>query len=404
MTPRVIKSEEQYEEALQLLEELIARQPEPGSADAEHLELLSVLLEHYEKQRYDLGRPTAIDAIRFRMDQQGLTPRDLVPYFGSRAKVSEVLSGKRPLTLSMIRSLHDGLGIPADILLQAAEDEPKCPDVDYTKFPLREMARRGYFGELVKLDAEIKGTVIAAFLRNAQTPQLSSALCRQGKLVRSAKPMDSYALWAWCARVLGRASEIVPKGEFQQHVITDEWLVDVARLSWSDLGPVLAVEFLARHGIILIVEPHLPKTHLDGAAILTPDGTPVIGMTLRHDRIDNFWFTLLHELVHVQKHLRDPQESFVDDLDYQDSVDARETEADVGARDALIPPIARFQQSQALLQKTPEAVRELAAMLHIHPAVVAGRIRHDVRNYRILGQLVGNNQVRSHFPGVLWQD
>ena len=136
--------------------------------------------------------------------------------------------------------------------------------------------------------------------------------------------------------------------------------------------------------------------------MLTADGTPVVGMTVRHDRLDNFWFTLLHELVHVQKHLHKNADSFIDDLDFEDSTDPREIEADRGARDALIPASSRFKQSRAFRQKTPSAIRELASELQVHPAIIAGRIRHDMRNYRMLNQLVGTRQVRSVFEGVSW--
>ena len=105
-----------------------------------------------------------------------------------------------------------------------------------------------------------------------------------------------------------------------------------------------AKEFLAQHGVGLEYVKHLPRTHLDGAALRLADGTPVIGLTLRYDRIDNFWFTLLHELAHVGLHLDDcsDENGFVDDLSLRGvesgGGDAKEQEADQLAQDALIPP------------------------------------------------------------------
>lgn len=90
---------------------------------------------------------------------------------------------------------------------------------------------------------------------------------------------------------------------------------EIARLSYFENGPLLAREYLEKQGIHLIVVSHLPKTYLDGAAKLMPDGTPVIGLTIRHDRIDNFWFCLLHELTHVAKHLSGSAPIIIDDLD-----------------------------------------------------------------------------------------
>ncbi len=85
--------------------------------DADRLELLALLVRDYEDKHYPIDMPDPVEAITFRMEQMGLTRKDLERYIGSRSKVSEVLSGKRRLSLSMIRALHEGLGIPAEVLL-----------------------------------------------------------------------------------------------------------------------------------------------------------------------------------------------------------------------------------------------------------------------------------------------
>src|SRR6266851_4172737 len=115
---RVIKTEAEYRAALSAIESLIDLDPSPGTDEANRLELLTLLVEDYESRIVPTTLPDPIEAIRFRMEQQNLKQADLVPHIGSRSKVSEVLSGKRPLTLSMIRRLHRGLGIPAKVLLQ----------------------------------------------------------------------------------------------------------------------------------------------------------------------------------------------------------------------------------------------------------------------------------------------
>src|ERR1700753_1763137 len=116
-----IKSEEDYEKVLAEIEKLIELDPRAGTPEANQLELLTLVANAYEARAFPSTIPDAVDAIRFRMEQQGLSPRDLVPYIGSRSKVSEVLSRKRPLTLGMVRSLHDRLHIPAKALIQQAE-------------------------------------------------------------------------------------------------------------------------------------------------------------------------------------------------------------------------------------------------------------------------------------------
>jgi len=117
---RIIHSDAEHHDALAELDRLMEIDPESGTPDADELQLLALVIEDYEKERFPIGLPGPIEAIRFCMDQQGLSPRDLIPYFGTKSRVSEALAGKRPLTLSNIRALRDGLGIPADVLLQPA--------------------------------------------------------------------------------------------------------------------------------------------------------------------------------------------------------------------------------------------------------------------------------------------
>ena len=121
MKPKILKTEEEYETALGVVKQLLTAPS--GSTQADDLELWSRLVEEYELEHYAIPLPDPITAIRFRMEQQGLQQSDLVPYIGSRSKVSEVLSGKRSLSLAMIRRLHSGLGIPAKVLLQDPHTE-----------------------------------------------------------------------------------------------------------------------------------------------------------------------------------------------------------------------------------------------------------------------------------------
>ncbi len=98
----------------------------PGTAKGDEAEVLALLIRDYEEKHFPIDLPSPVDAIRFRMEQQGLKPKDLAPYLGSPSKVSEVLSGRRRLSLTMIRNLI-GLGIPAEVLLQDVKTAPKRP-------------------------------------------------------------------------------------------------------------------------------------------------------------------------------------------------------------------------------------------------------------------------------------
>lgn len=123
---KLIKDEADHQLALSRLMSLIDIDPKENTADHDELELLSLLIEKYEEKAFPIARPDPIDAIRFRMDQQGLIKKDLIPYIGSAPKVTEVLNGTRNLSLNMIRKLSEGLAIPAEILIQ----EPKSKKLE----------------------------------------------------------------------------------------------------------------------------------------------------------------------------------------------------------------------------------------------------------------------------------
>ena len=120
MNVKIIKSKEDYAAAMTRLSTLMLLDPKAGAEEENELELLALVIEAYERQTVPPASPDPVDAILFRMEQMGLNRKDLVPYIDSISKVSEVLSRKRPLSLSMIRRLHEKLGIPAEILIKDA--------------------------------------------------------------------------------------------------------------------------------------------------------------------------------------------------------------------------------------------------------------------------------------------
>ncbi len=125
MKARILKTEADHAAALAYVATLM--DAEAGSPEEGELELFSMLVEQYEQEHYPIAPPDPVDAILFRMDQQGLTRTDMAVYIGSQSKVSEVLNRKRPLSLAMIRRLHEGLGIPADTLLQESGKKQEPP-------------------------------------------------------------------------------------------------------------------------------------------------------------------------------------------------------------------------------------------------------------------------------------
>ena len=397
---RAIRSEADYEAAIARIDDLMDAQS--GTPEGEELDVLTDRVELYEAKHVPMGFPSPLGAIRFRMEQSGLSPRDLVSFMGSRAKVSEVLSGKRPLTMQMARALHANLGVPADVLLQqpGGELHSALEGTDWRRFPLAEMAKRGWI-EKRRNFASHAEEIMRDLIRRAGGEYVLPAFFRKNDQARVSAKTDPYSLKAWCWEVLARANAHRLLVGFKPDTVDLSFLRKVAMLSWSQDGPRLAQELLANHGIHLVYLEHLPRTHLDGAALQLADGTPVIGLTLRYDRLDNFWFCLLHELAHIGRHMSaTSNEAFVDDLSLRAVQGARrvprETEADEWAEHGLIPEDI-WNTSKVKDNPTPLAVLELAQRLGIHPAIIAGRIRYETRNFRLLSHFVGTGMLRKQF-------
>lgn len=399
MEPKLIKTETDYENALARIDKLM--DAEPGTPGLDELEVLSTLVELYEEREFPIGLPDPIDAIKFRMDQSGLKAKDLVPYIGSASKVSEVLKGTRPLTLSMIRALHENFDIPADVLLQEPGARlPEKSGLDPSRIPWGEMLKRGWLPGFNGTVSEAKDRgeeLLREFLPDMQSDNMVATLFRRH--VREGAEMDTYALLAWTARVTNMSQEKRLGVRYEPGTIDHDFMRRLVGLSYLEDGPKLAREFLNKNGIHMIVERHLPKTHVDGASSILDDGTPLVALTIRHDRLDNFWFCLCHELGHIKLHLGNTGINwFVDDLDVRDGKE-EEVAADNWAEEALIPPEIWEDLGESVSGKD---VLTIADRLKVHPAIVAGRIRWETKNFRRFARMVGYGQVRKHFPEVEW--
>ena len=396
-----IRTEKDYESALARIESLM--EAIPGRDEFNELDVLADLVEHYESKHEPMGYPSPVAAIEFRMEQGMLKPRDLIPLIGSRAKVSEILAGKRPITMAIARALHEHLGIPAESLLRESEGEleDSLANIDWRRFPVKAMAKRGWISDTADVVGRAEEIMRDLINRAGGEDVAVAALYRKNDLARANAKMDAYALKAWCWQVLAKANENPPKANYQRGTVTLDFLKKVAQLSRFGTGPLKAREFLVEHGISLVILQHLPRTYLDGAALRLGDGRPVVGLTLRYDRIDNFWFCLLHELAHIGRHLDDDRgNAFVDDMSLRksegDQEDPLEKQADDWAEEALIPPKV-WESSVVKHEPNSMEVLSLANSLKIHPAIVAGQVRYQRQNYRLLSQFVGTGKVRPLF-------
>lgn len=395
--PKVIRTVADYNAALDAIDSIW--NAEPGTQEGDTLELLGKLVAEYEEEAFPISVPSPLDAVRFRMDQLGLKAKDMYPYLGGSSKTSEVLSGKRTLTLAMIRALHTHLGVPAEALI--AEPMPDVDD-DFLAFldriPLGAMAKEGYFADH-QIPSDLERAMLDKLECAGLAPNGVAFLCRKTDATRENAKMDMNALLAWMIEVQCRAGQEKLASPYAEGTIDDDFMREVARLSRLPDGPVVAQRYLAQHGVHLIYVPPLPKTYLDGACMYSPkSGNPVIGVTLRHDRIDNFWFVLLHELAHLKN--RDLEklnrQSIVDDLDVPAGDSDIEKQADKEASEATIPR-ADLKPYLGLGLASIANIGMLARRYRVHPALIAGQIRHETGDYRKFARMIGQGEVRKQF-------
>ncbi len=333
---------------------------------------------------------------------QGLTQRELAECVGLKEQQIQRYESEEyaKASLQRLQVIAEALNLSIAEIAEfntnpSIKESTSAGHLDWNRFPIKEMYLRqwfeGFSGSLAAAldDAE---NVADSFVRNVIT-RPTVALHR--KQIRSGASIDEYALLAWECRILTLASVTHLGNSYQEGTIDDQWIAELAKESAKKDGPLRAKAKLGEAGIALVIEPHLTHTHLDGAALLSKKG-PVIGMTLRYDRLDHFWFVLFHELIHSIKHLRkDRIEGIFDDMDASGTKKV-ETEADILASEALLPQEV-WCKSLAKYVRSPETVVALAEELSISPAIIAGRIRHEANNYIILNDLVGQGEVRKHF-------
>ena len=398
MNIRPVKTNQDYDSALSRIEDLWGA--EPGTCEGDELEILLTLVSAYENENHPVPPPSPIEAIQFVMEQKGLKQADLIPFIGSRPRVSEILNGKRNLTLKMIRCLHSKLDIPAEVLIQEGSVFPKNGEaVNWDSFPVSEIVKRKWVSgfdpktqaeEIIRSLSSISSADDYLFGEHA-------ACFRRGD--RSNEKNDLHSLRAWILGVLFEAKKIEAPIKFKKNDLDLNFISKVAHFSVIKQGPLVVRDFLLSKGIKMVIVPHFKKTYLDGGVLVDKKGTPIIALSLRHDRVDNFWFTLSHELAHlILGHAHATKGKFIiDDLDLRDSLDENELEADKVAQEGLIPKTLWIDHQARITCKVKDVI-DLAQKADVHPAIVAGRIRFKNNNYKILHRQVGHKEVRKLFP------
>jgi len=208
---------------------------------------------------------------------------------------------------------------------------------------------------------------------------------------------EDWVLLSWKAQVTRRA-EAAAEGLPAYRPMEVLWLQDLVRLSAGEEGPVLAAGLLRTHGIILIIEPHIPGMGVDGAAFLVGE-IPVVALTLRRDSIDNFWFTLLHEVAHIVLHYRTGLVTGFFDGEEAPSADEIEAEANSFAANLLVPQEI-WRRSPARIAKNAAPIEALARQLSVHPAILFGRVRKERGDYSIFSNKIGQGSVKRQLLGA----
>jgi HTH-type transcriptional regulator/antitoxin HigA len=228
---KLIRTEEQYDSYLQECERLIEKAPAPNSPESDRIDMLSLLIEKYEEQNIAIEPVHPIDAIKFRMDQQGLKQVDLAPYFGTKSRVSEVLSGKRPLTVQMIKALAIGLGISVETLVGLHVNEnqsAKTSDsVDWKLFPLSEMISRGWISNIRKKskgESSVEDRLkqfIGILSSENHRPTAAFKRTLHGEAY---SPNKKYSIFAWLSKVVQEAGNTPVTTQFKRESFGKETL------------------------------------------------------------------------------------------------------------------------------------------------------------------------------------
>lgn len=202
-----------------------------------------------------------------------------------------------------------------------------------------------------------------------------------GVLFRKNIQAHEIKILAWLTSSISDANKLALGMTREFSGISQEDIRRLVQLSQDPSRIVDIPRILAeRHGIVLIIRPGFPSMRMDGCASLINGGRPMIGLSLRYNRYDNFWFTLIHELSHIHLHIQSLGEPIVDDLD-QASDDEIEVEANAFARELLVPRrewrvLYEHRGDEKLLEK-------VSAEIGTHPEIVAGLIRYASNNYKL---------------------
>lgn len=335
--------------------------------------------------------------VRKELDARGWTQEDLARIMDRPVQaVSEIISGKKRITPETALGLADALGTSAEIWLgmesayrlsrarqAGSTDDVKRRGRIYSLVPVKELVRRGWIADSDDVD-ELESQV-ESFLGVRSLDELSPQ--RLAARRTASKEPDSRGVLAWTRRVeqIAAAQRVGKVDHADLPKVVDELLGLTAR----EDGPLGVGEVLKGAGICFVIIPHLQRTYFDGA-VVAANGNPVVALTLRYDRLDSFWFTLMHEMAHL---VLGHEGARIEDLDGDAGENSDEVEADALAAEWLVhgDSVDRFV-ANVEPYFSRQAIWSFAESVGRHPAIVLGRLQHDGH--------VTRAHLRGSIPGV----
>lgn len=342
-----------------------------------------------EKKRARVNPPGFL--IGLELEERGWSQKDFAEILGmSEQFVSGLIKGERTLTIEVASIIGKAFGTSPEawmnleakfrLFLKQSEEEQADRVLEettemraeaYSRMPVRELRKRGLISKKNRKNGGlVSGLLSALGLESLDCIPQAAPMCLRAS--NAWTPSErGLAAWFLLARKNAAAQEV---GAFSRKQLSESLpSLFQASVNVEKIPEVPA--WLAKNGIAFVYLPHFEKTYLDGATF-QQEGKPVLGLTLRHDRLDNFWFTLAHELGHIA--LGHEEEYFDTTEGPERRMGPKEKEADEFAREHMVPS-AEFEAFKKRCRTSfpPEAIVEFSRTIQRHPALVVGRLRHD---------------------------
>lgn len=327
------------------------------------------------------------DILREELEERGWSQHEFADIIGKPYQaVSEIINGKKEITPDSAIRFAEALGTSPELwlnmegsyrLAMAArgrhDDSVSRTASLYEAVPVRELIKKGWIKSRANVD-DLERELLS-FLGISQLDQMER-IAAQFRVSQSRSPKPK-SLICWLRRAEMIAHEAQAKAYSREMLLGA--IPDIPKLSRDPGQAELVGRRLSELGVRLVIVPHLDKTYVDGCAFWLDEATPVVALSLRFHRLDNFWFTLMHELAHIVLHSANGTVPFVDEELERQAGNRYESQANEQARDWLIPKseYKRFLRANRS-RYTARSVQNFAYELGIAPGIVVGRLHFDL--------------------------